>query len=58
MEMSLGTLLTVWKAFHYSHKRAEILAEIEAVLNTPEIKITKPSGTQWLAKPSGKFFLL
>ena len=46
-EMSLGTLLTVRKDFHYSPNRAEKLAEIEAVLNTPEIKVNKPSDTQW-----------
>ena len=48
--MSLGTHLTVWKAFNYSPKKAEKLAEIEAVLNTPEIKVTKPSDTRWLAR--------
>ncbi len=46
----LGTLLTMWKCFHYSPKKAEKLAEIEAVLNTPEIKVTKPSDTRWLAR--------
>ena len=46
----LGTLLTMWKAFHYSPKIAEKLAEIEAVLNTPEKKVTKPSDTRWLAR--------
>ena len=40
---------SVWKAFHYSPKRAEILAKMEAVLNTPEIKVAKPSDTYWLA---------
>ena len=40
----------MWKAFHYSPKKAENLAEIEAVLNTPEIKVTKPSDTRWLAR--------
>ena len=46
----LGTLLTMWKAFHYSPKKAENLAEIEAVLKTPELKILKPSDTRWLAQ--------
>ncbi len=41
----LGTLLTIWKAFHYSPKKAEKLAEIEAVL-----KMLKPSDTRWLAQ--------
>ena len=31
-------------------KKAEKLAEIESVLNTPEIKVTKPSDTRWLAR--------
>ena len=45
-----GTLLTMWKAFHYSPKKAEELAEVQAFLNAPEIKITKPSDTRWLAR--------
>lgn len=45
-----GTLLTMWKAFHYSLKKAEKLADIQAVLNAPEIKVTKPSDTRWLAR--------
>jgi hypothetical protein len=40
----------MWKAFHYSPKKAEKLAEVQAVLNAPEIKITKPSDTRWLAR--------
>ena len=46
----LGTLLTVWKAFHYSPKKAQKLAEIQAELNTPEIKMQKPSDTRWLSR--------
>ena len=46
----LGTLLTIWKTFHYSPKKAEKLVEIQAVLNAPEIKIHKPSDTRWLAR--------
>ena len=46
----LGTLLTMWKAFHYSPKEAEKLAKIEAVLKTPELKMLKPSDTWWLAQ--------
>ena len=45
-----GTLLTMWKAFHYSPKKAEKLAEIQAVLEAPEIVVTKPSDTRWLAR--------
>ena len=42
----LGTLLTIWKAFHYSPKKAEKLAEIQAELNSPEIKMQKLSDTR------------
>ena len=45
----LGTLLTTWKAFHYSPKKAEKLAEIQAELNSPELKMLKPSDIHWLA---------
>ena len=45
-----GTLLTVWKTFHYSPKKAEKLADIQAVLNSPELKMQKPSETRWLAR--------
>lgn len=37
----LGTLMTIWKAFHYSPKKAEKLAEIQAELNAPELKMLK-----------------
>ena len=46
----LGTLLTIWKTFHYSPKKAETLVEIQAVLNSPEIRVNKPSDTRWLAQ--------
>lgn len=46
----LGTLLTIWKTFHYSPKKAEKLVEIQAVLDAPELKIHKPSDTRWLAR--------
>ena len=46
----LGTLLTIWKAFHYSPKKAEKLAEIQSELQCPEIKMQKPSDTRWLAR--------
>ena len=36
--------------FPLFNQRAEILAEIEAVLNNPEVKATKHSDTQWLAR--------
>ena len=37
-------------AFHYSPKKAEELAEVQAFLNAPEIKITKLSDTRLLAR--------
>ena len=46
----LGTLLTIWKVFHYFPKKAEKLALIKAVLQSPEIKMTKPSDTRWLSR--------
>ena len=46
----LGIFLTIWKAFHYSPKKAEKLAEIQAELDSPEIKMQKPSDTCWLAR--------
>ena len=42
------TLMTLWKFFHYSPKRAESLKEIQKVLDLPELKIVKPSDTRWL----------
>ena len=46
----LVTLLSIWKAFHYSPQKAEKLAEIQAELNCPELKMQKPSDTRWLAR--------
>jgi hypothetical protein len=43
------TLLTLWKFFHYSPKRAEHLKSVQRVLDLPELKVTKPSDTRWLA---------
>ncbi len=42
------TLMTLWKFFHYSPKRAESLKEIQKVLDLPELKIVKLSDTRWL----------
>ena len=41
--------MTLWKFFHYSTKCAELLKEIQKVLNLPELKIVKLSDTRWLA---------
>ena len=43
------TLITLWKFFHYSPKRAEHLISVQQVLDLPELKVTKPSDTRWLA---------
>lgn len=44
------TMLTsLWKFFHYSPKRCESLKDIQKILDLPELKITKPSDTRWLA---------
>ena len=43
------TLMTLWKFFHYSPKRAEHLKSVQQVLDLPELKVTKPSDTHWLA---------
>ena len=40
------TLMTLWKFFHHSPKRAESLKEIQKVLDIPELKIVKPSDTR------------
>ena len=50
MKQVVGTLLTIWKAFYYSPKKAVKLAEIQAVLNAPELKMVKPSDTRWLSR--------
>ena len=42
-------LTTLWKYFHYSPKRAESLKEIQRVLYLPEMKVTMPSDSRWLA---------
>ena len=43
------TLTTLWKFFYHSPKRCENLKEVQKVLDLPELKITKPSDTGWLA---------
>ena len=44
-----GTMTNLWKLFHYSPKKAEMLKHVQAVLNLPELKVTKPSDTRWLS---------
>ena len=43
------TLMTLWKFFHYSPKRAEPLKVIQEVLDLPELKIVKPLDTLWFS---------
>ena len=45
------TLMTLWKFFHYSPKRADHLKRVQQVhvLDLPELKVTKHSDTRWLA---------
>ena len=43
------TLTSLWKFIYHSPKRCENLKEVHKVLDLPELKITKPSGTRWLA---------
>ena len=43
------TLTTLWKFFYYSPKPAQLLKEVQKVLDFPESKIVKPSDTRWLA---------
>ena len=43
------TLMMLWKFFHYSPKRAELLNEIQKVLDLPELKIGRSSDTCWIA---------
>lgn len=38
----LGTLRTMWKEFHHSPKKAEMLIQIQAVLNSQCLKSTNP----------------
>ena len=45
----MGTLLALRKAFHYSLQKVGKLAKIQAVLDSPELKVQKPSDTCWLA---------
>lgn len=46
----MGTLLTVWKSFYYSPQKAEKLAEIQAELKCPELKMQNLSETRWLTR--------
>jgi hypothetical protein len=45
----VGTLLTLWKLFFYSPPKAEKLKAVQNLLNTPQLKMVKPSDTRWLA---------
>ena len=49
VKMLFGAMANLWKLFYYSPKKAETLANVQAVLNLPEMKIVKPSDTRWLS---------
>ena len=42
-------MTSLWKLFHYTPNKAEKLKHVQAVLNLPELKVTKPSDTRWLS---------
>ena len=47
VKRAFGTLLTIWKALHFSAKKSEKLIEIEDALSIPELKVGKH--TRWLS---------
>ena len=50
MGSNVYTMLTIlWKFSYHSPKGCENLNEVQKVLDLPELKITKPSDTRWLA---------
>ena len=44
-----STMTNLWKLFHYSPQKAESLKHFQAILNLPELKVTRPSDTRWLS---------
>ncbi len=42
-------LLALWKFFHYSPVRSCRLKQVQAVMNSPELKVTKAVDTRWLS---------
>ena len=44
-----SNILTIWKVFHYSPRKAAVLREIQAVLAHPQLKMLKPGDTRWLS---------
>ena len=42
-------LLALWKFFHNSPVRSSHLKQVQAVMNSPELKITKAIDTRWLS---------
>lgn len=43
------TLLALWKFFHYSPVRSAHLNQVQVVMNSPELTITKAVDTRWLS---------
>lgn len=42
-------LLPLWKFFHYSPVRSCRFKQVQTVMSSPELKITKPVDTRWLS---------
>ena len=49
VKMMFGAMTNLWKLFFYSPKKVETLANVQAVLNLPELKVVEPSDTRWLS---------
>ena len=49
VKMMFGVTTNLWKLFYYSPKKVVTLANVQAVLNLPELKVVKPSDTRWLS---------
>ena len=43
-----SNILAIWKLFHFSPKKADVLREIQVVLAHPQLKMLKPGDTRWL----------
>ena len=48
VKLMFGAMTNLWKLFYYSPKKVVTLANVQAVLNLPELKVVKPSDTRWL----------
>ena len=46
IKMMFGAMTNLWKLFYYSPKKVETLANVQTVLNLPELNVDKPSDTR------------